>query len=270
MICWTSATHPWCVLDPSFVFHIVTQHSGKQPEHQSQRDVGVVQAPTASKIYYRCFKVQEQLADFEKACCSAPDQVEEGLQLLCGFDTEVVQLVQRCFRNRWDMLQSHLHTAAYALDPEFIREDIFKNKEVMSGVHFVIEHMAGSTNQIAQATLQFYRFRDPTNPMSGEGAMATAKQSPAWKWWSLYGFHYPELQKVAIKVTAQVVSATSCERAWSAFGHVHTASRNRMTADKATVMTSVYWNLRLRDRLCDVNDHEYFEWDELLDDESDE
>ena len=65
-------------------------------------------------------------------------------------------------------------------------------------------------------------------------------------------------------LTAQVVSATSCERAWSAFGYVHTASRNRMAADRATEMTMVYWNLWLRDKLAEANEDQYFAWDEML------
>lgn len=92
---------------------------------------------------------------------------------------------------------------------------------------------------------------------------------PAWKWWQLYGSLYPDLQRVAVRVTAQVVSATACERAWSAFGYVHTASRNRMAAAKAADMTTVYWNLRLRDQLSESNEHQYFAWDELLGDDSD-
>jgi hypothetical protein len=62
---------------------------------------------------------------------------------------------------------------------------------------------------------------------------------------------YPELQRtlVAIKLTAHVVSATACESAWSASGHIHTASRNRKKDENAVGITFEYLSLQIRDQL---------------------
>lgn len=38
---------------------------------------------------------------------------------------------------------------------------------------------------------------------------------PAHQWWVMHGGEYPELQKVAIRVTAMVSSAGACERVWT-------------------------------------------------------
>jgi hypothetical protein len=76
------------------------------------------------------------------------------------------------------------------------------------------------------------------------------------------------LVTTAIRPILMFVCAASCERACSAFGYVHTASRNRMAADRATDMTMVYWNLRLRDQLAEASEHQYFAWDEMLDEDS--
>jgi hypothetical protein len=56
----------------------------------------------------------------------------------------------------------------------------------------------------------------------------------------------PELQRVAI-----TVRATMCERTWSAFRHIHTASCNRMKAEEAADMTFVHWRFRMQDQLED-------------------
>jgi hypothetical protein len=37
----------------------------------------------------------------------------------------------------------------------------------------------------------------------------------------MYGAGVPELQRLAIKLTAQPCAASSCERNWSTFGFIH-------------------------------------------------
>jgi hypothetical protein len=74
--------------------------------------------------------------------------------------------------------------------------------------------------------------------------IATAEQCLPWQWQRLHGSIDQDQQRVAIKVSAQVASATH-ERGKSACGHLHTASRNRMKGKKAADMTFVFWSSRL-------------------------
>ncbi len=46
-------------------------------------------------------------------------------------------------------------------------------------------------------------------------------------------------------VLLQVTSASSCERNWSAFGFIHTKSRNRLKPKKAEELVYVFSNRRL-------------------------
>jgi len=57
-------------------------------------------------------------------------------------------------------------------------------------------------------------------------------------WW-------PELGKVGMRVLAQVVSASACERNWSAYGRVHTDARNRLNTKTAEKLVYVYSNTRM-------------------------
>lgn len=43
----------------------------------------------------------------------------------------------------------------------------------------------------------------------------------------------------------QVTSASSCERNWSAFGFIHSKSRNRLSSKKAEELVYVFSNRRL-------------------------
>ncbi|KAI3720611.1 hypothetical protein L2E82_31601 [Cichorium intybus] len=47
------------------------------------------------------------------------------------------------------------------------------------------------------------------------------------EWWATYGSSAPHLQKFAIRVLSLTCSATSCERNWGVFQHLHTKKRNR-------------------------------------------
>ena len=56
-------------------------------------------------------------------------------------------------------------------------------------------------------------------------------------------FH-PELALVGMRVLSQVISASSCERNWSAHGHVHTEVRNRLAPATTEKLVYVHSNSR--------------------------
>ncbi|GKV30763.1 hypothetical protein SLEP1_g39543 [Rubroshorea leprosula] len=51
-------------------------------------------------------------------------------------------------------------------------------------------------------------------------------------WWDQFGTDAPELQKFAIRVLSQCISATGCERNWSAFDFIHSKKRNRLEHER--------------------------------------
>jgi len=70
---------------------------------------------------------------------------------------------------------------------------------------------------------------------------------------------YAQLRMLAIKVLAQVASASACERNWSAFVYVYSKRRNKLTVAKAADLVYVHSTLRLqRSRLHEQD--EGIEW----------
>jgi len=81
-----------------------------------------------------------------------------------------------------------------------------------------------------------------------------------------FGAHVPELQQVAIRVLAQVTSASHCERNWSTFDFIHTKKRNRLQSKSDIIF--VNGNLRLKNKLENLNYiSENIEWDDQSSDE---
>ena len=60
-------------------------------------------------------------------------------------------------------------------------------------------------------------------------------------WWKTWGLSScPDFLTVAMRVLAQF--ASSAERVWSSYGHVHTDARNRMSKERAKKLVKVYFN----------------------------
>jgi hypothetical protein len=82
------------------------------------------------------------------------------------------------------------------------------------------------------------------------------QKSDPVSWWKMYGSSCcPELTELAIKVLSQPVSASACERVWSAYKRIHTESRNRMSHDVASQLLKVYFN----ERVCQAD--EKYDWE---------
>ncbi|XP_024969119.1 uncharacterized protein LOC112508665 [Cynara cardunculus var. scolymus] len=67
-------------------------------------------------------------------------------------------------------------------------------------------------------------------------------------WWTTFGSSSPNLQKFAIRVLSLTCSATSCERNWGLFQHLHTKKRNRLAQERLNDMVYVKFNRALQRR----------------------
>ena len=64
-------------------------------------------------------------------------------------------------------------------------------------------------------------------------------------------------------VLTQPCSASSMEQVWSAYGRVHTNTRNRMSKNQAKELVKVYFNGRALEKARNVEwESQAFMWDE--------
>ena len=199
--------------------------------------------PCVGKIYWKMFQA---------------DQDIDSSTLDTGKKTQVRMLVA----TRWKMLHTDLHSAGFVLDPEYRAFLQHENEEVISGFHAMIERVHnGDVQSQVKAIQQHSVYRAGQGLFAREVATAAAKEMPAFRWWLAFGAHVPELQKVAIRVLSQVASASACERNWSTFEFIHTKKRNRLSCAKVRNVVFVHSNLRLTDKLTDINPiEETVEW----------
>ena len=84
-----------------------------------------------------------------------------------------------------------------------------------------------SNNIAAQvkAIQQHAVYRAGQSLFAREMATASAKVMSAHRWWLAFGAHVLELQKVTVRVLAEVSSSVACEKNWSTFDFIHTKKR---------------------------------------------
>jgi hAT family C-terminal dimerisation region len=96
---------------------------------------------------------------------------------------------------------------------------------------------------------QYASFSAKEGCFSFPEALEDVAELPAHQWWEQYGKGSKALQKVAVRVLAQVSSASACERNWSTYDYIHNKKRNKLKPSRARDLVYVFTNQRLLDKL---------------------
>ena len=118
----------------------------------------------------------------------------------------------------------------------------------MRGLREVCNLLLGDDEKAQQALLGHAAFVGKEGDFGDGVVKAMRGVMLAHQWWVMHGGEYPELQIVAVKVTAMVSSAGACKRVWSAFDFVHSKKRNRLDPDRANDLVYCFTNKRLQRR----------------------
>ena len=81
-------------------------------------------------------------------------------------------------------------------------------------------------------------------------------------WYGIYvkPWH-PESAMVGMHVLSHVISASSCERSWSAHGHIHSKIRNRLEPATTDKLVYVYSNSKMVAATRDADELKMVAWD---------
>jgi hypothetical protein len=161
-------------------------------------------------------------------------------------------------------MHSVLHGAGYCLDPQHWDDTGLtgaSKDECYDNLMTVIEKLLPDEEDQQAARSSCSSFRAKERQFGRPSAAKDAGSMPAHQWWDMYGSAHPQLQKVALKVLSQPVSACSCERNWSAYDFIHSRRRNRLTANRARKLVHVFTNGRLVDKLA-ISEEKFIGWDE--------
>lgn len=170
--------------------------------------------------------------------------------------TDYKQEISDAHGQRWEYLHCSYHSAGYALDPNFLNEDVngVNGGEVFSGLTTVIEkHYYQEEESQAAALQQYSDFRKQRGIFAAGSLKIAARAVPAHEWWEMVAGGATELRKIAMKVLSKTSSASACERNWSAFQAVQTPKRGRLSSKTLNDLVYLRVNLRLQQKCIDTN-----------------
>lgn len=229
--------------------------------------------PVLGKVYDRMFLITQKL----KKSTGAP------------WLSKVLEIHE----SRWEYLHSDMHSAAYALDPEFQDLVVDIDDATQEGLQRVFERLslrdailssadpeAASrrltlqseevVKRVAQAELEFSQYQGKEQAFGRASAQLNAKQMAPAKWWRTYGKTLPLLCSFACTVLAQVAAASACERNWSVYGRVR-EGRGRLGHVKSDKLVYAHEAMALHDKLLDAGYvDEVEDWDDSDSDASSE
>ncbi|XP_056685773.1 uncharacterized protein [Spinacia oleracea] len=173
--------------------------------------------------------------------------------------------VETILVTRWDKMTIPLHCLGFALSPRFYDKIYLESpapggytrrapnldKEVVMGCMEAFGKITEDKYEEKKLRDQFTEFQLKKGIYSLPQAQMDAVTMEAIDWWSMYGSQTPELAEVAKKVSAQPISSSSAERAWSTFGLVHSLKRNRLNCSTADKLVYIHSNLRLLSRFSE-------------------
>ena len=162
--------------------------------------------------------------------------------------------ISEAHTKRWTYMHCDYHGASYALDPNFLSEDVnaVNGGEVFQGLTAVIGKILHD-DQAAQARAlqQYTDFRNSREAFGSAPLIAAAKTMAAHEWWELVAGGAADLRKVAMRVLSKTSSASACERNWSAFAAVQTSKRTRLTSEHVNDLVYLRGNLRVQQKHVD-------------------
>ncbi|XP_047129494.1 uncharacterized protein LOC124809441 [Hydra vulgaris] len=183
----------------------------------------------------------------------AMDRAKEKIAQNLNHDVIKYQIVWDIVDSRWDrLLHTHLHAAAYFLNPHFQYEPSFSSHhEIKLGLYSCMERLIGGSEEREKVDLPIDSFRNAQGLFGRVNAVSTRKKRSPADWWRAFGDQTPKLAKFAIRTLSLTSSASGCERDWSSFNQyfneqVHTKRRNRLKQAKLNDLVYIMFNLKLK------------------------
>ncbi|GJZ18005.1 hydroxyproline-rich glycoprotein family protein [Tanacetum coccineum] len=156
--------------------------------------------------------------------------------------------------NRWKcQLNQPLHAAGFYLNPTtfYDNKEEGTSEKVKDGLLSFIERLSPNTDFEDGVNRELVAYETAIGCFGRAMAIRQRKKMAPADRWIAYGASTPNLQKFAIKVLSLTCSATSCERNWGVFQHLHTKIRNRLAQGRLNDMVYVKFNRALERRMED-------------------
>ncbi|KAL0214888.1 hypothetical protein P9112_007072 [Eukaryota sp. TZLM1-RC] len=208
------------------------------------------------EIYKCCYPVLKLLKLFD---CNTPLSaeilylIEEAKIEMINYDGIIIaderkNLIIASFDDRTSQLITDFYVASAMLNPKNYLPERLNFAEQLFDISkfqdFVLKVTSYDSDKALDLLRQFSVFQRFNNHTSFGRPLALAGREKenfnAMVWWQQFGYDAPELQKLALQVVSQFVSASAVERLWSLHDWIHSKRRNRLTEERVKKLIAVY------------------------------
>lgn len=165
-----------------------------------------------------------------------------------GIDSTALNQLEVLIENRWDVLFSPLHAAAYMLNPRYFGRGQSKDKTVMRGWKATLERYESDSSARRTLREQLCSYWRLEGSLGEEDAVEFRDKMEPVAWWENFGFETQQLQTLAIKVLSQVSSVAMCQEIWQDNDFPCRETANRLGLDRVEDLVFVRNNLRIHSR----------------------
>ena len=212
-------------------------------------------SPQSSWLYWT---LKRGFYDLQKNCRDCP-----------LITREIASKMEGLYKSRQESLTTDFMLAAAYVNPTmFFNEDVdvagnaelnrgymtyiarYAEQEVKQGPNHAHEVQL-LVRKINMQSLEAQQKRPRSSVSLSIAQSAIMDMSPG-EWWHFHGADYTELRNMAKKITHQRMTSSACERNWSAYGFIHSKSRNKLTNDRAKDLVFIFTNLRVEKGLTKI------------------
>ena len=136
-------------------------------------------------------------------------------------------------------MHCEIYTAGYILDPEFQDEKTFQQNsaENMRPRKKLIRRLYPDDADFAQIMDELHLSQDQLGSFADGVNSPLKKQAAAY--WRTYGEDAPRLQRQAVRIFSQPISASACERNWSLYSWILGQRRHRLLPEKLNKLVAM-------------------------------
>ncbi|XP_050387765.1 uncharacterized protein LOC126804047 [Argentina anserina] len=176
-------------------------------------------------------------------------------------DSSFWNVVHKVLMSRWSKSSTPLHCMAHSLNPKYYSPEWLLEDSTRKAPHQDIDITRERKNcilkyfddadQRREVNVEYSNFSLCMDDFCNVDAMHDRSILHPLKWWAVHGASSPRLQALAFKLLRQPSSSSCCERNWSTYKFIHSATRNKITPQRAEDLVYVHTNLRLVSRCSD-------------------
>lgn len=178
-------------------------------------------------------------------------KAKESIRTYYIMDENKCKLFLDIVDSRWqNQLHSPLHSAAAFLNPSIQYNPETKYLGLIKEEFLtVLEKLLPTPELRHDITGQIFAFKKAQGMFGCNLARESRNTTSPGLWWEQYGDSAPGLQRVAVRILSQVCSASTFEKNWNTFQHIHSEKRNRLDRETLNDLLFINYNLKLATRV---------------------